>query len=141
MTFNPDKITAFLYKAINILLIRNPERTAYGIVLGFVLIGAKEALVHLTTGKVMNAIQSINYLSIFCFGILLVRADIILKRQPVDKEIITKFNTIKTTINEANFSEAEKRRLYREFIQRVYKEIEIKPSSSKGKPKTGTEQS
>lgn len=140
MTFNPDKITAFLYKAINILLIRNPERTAYGIVLGFVLIGAKEALVHLTTGKVMNAIQSINYLSIFCFGILLVRADIILKRQPVDKEIITKFNTIKTTINEANFSEAEKRRLYREFIQRVYKDIEIKSSSSKGKQKTGTEQ-
>lgn len=141
MTFNPDKLTALLYKAINILLIKNPERTAYGIVFGFVLIGVQQALGHLTTGKLINAIKSIGYVPTFCFGILLVRADIILKRQPVDKEIATKFNTLKMTVNEANFSEAEKRRIYRDFIQRVYKEIEIKPSSSKGKPKTGTEQS
>ncbi|PGX43500.1 hypothetical protein COE67_06570 [Priestia megaterium] len=140
MTFNPDKLTAFLYKAINILLIKNPERTAYGVVLGFVLIGAKEALVHLTTGKVMDAIQSINYVSIFCFGILLVRADIILKRNPVDKEVLIKFTTLKMTVNEANFSEVEQRKIYRDFIQRVYKDVEIKSSSSKGKSKTGTEQ-
>lgn len=56
MAFSPDKITAFLYKVINILLIRNAERTAYSIVLEVVLIGAREELIHFTTGKVMNAI-------------------------------------------------------------------------------------
>ena len=141
MNFNPDKITAFLYKAIDILLIRNPEKTSYGIVLGIVLIGVRELMTNLTTGKVMNAIQSINLLSTFCFGILLVRIDVIFKRQPVDKATMIKLNTIKAIINEGNFSETEKRKLFREFIQRVYEDIEIKASSGKGEQKTGTEQS
>lgn len=37
MNFDQDKFTAYLYKAIDIMLLQKPERTAYGIVLGFFL--------------------------------------------------------------------------------------------------------
>ncbi|HDR7594800.1 TPA: hypothetical protein QCX59_003994 [Bacillus mycoides] len=125
MNFDQDKLTAYLYKAIDIMLLQKPERTAYGIVLGFFLVGAKDGIAELTTGNVKNAIRSINTVGALCLGILLARIDILFKRENVNKDVITKMNTLKTIIKEGEFTQKEKRELYRDFIQNISSDLDL----------------
>ncbi|PFU61957.1 hypothetical protein [Bacillus thuringiensis] len=131
MNIDLDKITGYLYKAIDIMLLKQPERTAYGIVLGFVFMGAKDAIAELTTGNIKNAIQNFNTLSAFCLGIILVRIDILFKREKLNKDVIIKMNTLKAIIREGDFTSDQRRKLYRDFIQNISADLDL-GSNKKG---------
>ncbi|KXO06225.1 hypothetical protein AYK81_00565 [Bacillus thuringiensis] len=131
MNIDLDKITGYLYKAIDIMLLKHPERTAYGIVLGFVFMGAKDAIAELTTGNVKNAIRNFNTLSAFCLGIILVRIDILFKREKLNKDVIIKMNTLKAIIREGEFTSDQRRKLYRDFIQNISADLDL-GSNKKG---------
>ncbi|MGG3756040.1 hypothetical protein ABEW49_09445 [Bacillus anthracis] len=135
MKIDSDRLTAFLYKSIHIMLLKKPERTAYGIVLGFVLIGIKDFAAELTTGKIKNAINNFNMVSAFCLGIILVRIDILFKREPLNKEIMIKLNTLKAIIKEGNFTQKEQRELYKDFIQNISSDIDLNGNKKNGKAK------
>ncbi|PEB24402.1 hypothetical protein COF68_17655 [Bacillus toyonensis] len=135
MNIDQDKLTSYLYKAIDIMLLQKPERTAYGIVLGFFLVGAKDGIAELTTGNVKNAIRGINTVGALCLGILLARIDIIFKRETVNKEVITKMNTLKAIIKEGEFTQKEKRNLYRDFIQNISSDLDLGSNKKNDKAK------
>ncbi|MGE6592241.1 hypothetical protein ACQKFU_22270 [Bacillus mycoides] len=135
MNIDQDKLTSYLYKAIDIMLLQKPERTAYGIVLGFFLVGAKDGIAELTTGNVKNAIRGINTVGALCLGILLARIDIIFKRETVNKEVITKMNTLKAIIKEGEFTQKEKRDLYRDFIQNISSDLDLGSNKKNDKAK------
>ncbi|MDA2141265.1 hypothetical protein PDN64_24595 [Bacillus cereus group sp. Bc256] len=138
MNIDFDKITSYLYKYIDILLLKQPERTAYGIVLGVVLIGVKNVVAEFTTGNIKSAIHNFNTISVFCLGIILVRLDILFKREPLNKDVMIKLNTLKAIIKEGNFTQKQQRELYRNFIQNISSDIDLGESKNKG---NATEQS
>ncbi|PFA02701.1 hypothetical protein [Bacillus cereus] len=138
MNIDFDKISAYLYKSIDIMLLRQPEKTAYGIVLGIVLIGVKNVAAELTTGNIKSAIYNFNTISVFCLGIILVRIDILFKREPLKKDVIIKLNTLKAIIKEGNFTQKEQRELYRNLIQNISSDLDLGENKKKG---NATEQS
>ncbi|MBE4941347.1 hypothetical protein [Bacillus thuringiensis] len=138
MNIDFDKITSYLYKSIDIMLLKQPERTAYGIVLGVVLIGVKNGVAEFTTGNIKSAIHNFNTISVFCLGIILVRLDILFKREPLNKDVMIKLNTLKAIIKEGNFTQKQQRELYRNFIQNISSDIDLGESKNKG---NATEQS
>ncbi|HGO9413536.1 TPA: hypothetical protein ACLBZX_001904 [Bacillus cereus] len=135
MNIDQDKLTAYLYKAIDIMLLQKPERTAYGIILGFFLVGAKDGIAELATGNIKNAIRNINTVGALCLGIVLVRIDILFKRETVNKDVITKMNTLKVIIREGEFTQKQKRDLYRDFIHNISSDLDLGSNKKNDKAK------
>lgn len=70
-----------------------------------------------------------------CLGILLARIDILFKREKVNKDVITKMNTLKAIIKEGEFTQKEKRELYRDFIQNISSDLDLGSNKKNDKVK------
>lgn len=122
---NTDKITSLLYKALDTLMMKRPEKTSYGVIIGAILANSKEAICSLLSEKYSNFLLKINGFTLFLIGVAFVRMDIIFKSEPSDEILDRKMNSIKKIVADSNFSESEKRQVYRDMVSSV-----IKPEES-----------
>lgn len=125
MEINIDKITSYIYKALDILLIKKPEKTAYGILFGVFLFGLKTFFCTISSEAISKALKEINFFITICTGVVICRVDILFTRETIDKKWLGKLNIIQKAISEGDFTKKEKRQMYRTFIESIYENVNI----------------
>lgn len=113
---NIDKVTSYIYKSLDILFLMKPERTAYGIILGGFILGAKDAICGLISDKAAAFAANLKWYSVLFFGILIVRFDILFYREKLDEEMLKKLNSLNRIIKESNLTELQKRQMFKKLI-------------------------
>jgi len=129
-----DKITSYVYKALDVLFMTRPEKTSFGLLLGTILLGGKEAIVSVATGGVQDFIENLKWYSLLILGVLIVRLDVIFYKEPLDKVILAKLNTVRIIIDESNLSDFEKRQVYRQLINTVVKNMKAQDDEDTSQP-------
>lgn len=111
-----DKLTYYSSRSIDILFVGNPQKTSLGFLLGIVFKGGTDILFQFT-GITFN----LPYLFCICFGIILLHFPSIFSKHKIDEELETQMYYLRQAQKHGNFSEAEKRRQWRQFVELVFK--------------------
>lgn len=116
MTENEEESSAIILRAIDVILIKNPERTALGVLFGAVLIFLSSLF-----SPVLKEIKIIDISSApkwgwIAIGILLSHFRIFLRKLFRKTVIDDEIDKILMLIGEGNFSKVEKRQLYRKVV-------------------------
>ena len=127
-TKTSHKISAIALRALDVLLLRNPERTALGVMLGFTchgalnLLGPALALHHIS-------VSNIEWWECLTFGIVIVHLPFLLwsiRHKPL---ISDELESLLQLIELSNIGELEKRQAYRRLVNKCIEEFSLSSKS------------
>lgn len=125
MTEREDNISRQILRCIDILMLKNPERTVLGLLLGVVLSFLSKLFEPILIKVEYINIANIQYWEWIPFGIVIVHLPYILWsiiRKPfVNDEV----DDIIRFIEKSNFSEKEKRIVYRNLVNKCIENITL----------------
>lgn len=109
-----NKFTYYVSKAINGLFFYNFLGTSYGILVGVLLLSLQDvfALLYPPIGLIKEP-------GFLAFGIVVFNIKFMIKKKYEDPNIEVKLKYIREMIEEGNFSESEKRRIWRNAINTI----------------------
>jgi len=131
MTSSEEKINHVLLKFINILFLKNPERTVLGLLLGVVFSFLSKLFSPFL--KTFNTID-INEapdLGWVALGIVIINLPVIFANMVSRPKINEEIDSVTKLIEQGNFSDIEKRKLYRDLVCKVLAKVTLKDSFSK----------
>lgn len=115
--FNADVATRRLNQSLDILFLRQPLRTAFGIMVGFIIFTFVYSF-RLAIAQNWFEVDGIHYTACFVLGILLVHIKTIVdvcRGTAVDEEINTLLNVV---TRQADLTKQQKRMLITEMLQK-----------------------
>lgn len=124
-----DSISKLIMTAIDILMIKNPERTGYGILLGSVLMFLSKLFSPLFKQVSYMDIDATPFWGWITFGICITHLPFILwsifHKSIVDDQIDSAIKIIE----KGNFSENEKRQLFRKLVNKCVENVVLKKNT------------
>ena len=117
-----NNVTLWLSKAFEFFLLNNPKATGYGIIIGAVLEGSKEALAKLV-GIPVDVILSIKWYVFICVPIVFTNIPFMFRRYRIDPAFETKLYQLDEMLKRADLSEEKKRLLYIESVTKMINDI------------------
>lgn len=118
MKEDTDFVTRLLLKILNILFMYNILGTCYGCLLGIFLLSLQDVL-----AVYISVIGSIKWYGFIAFGVLAFNITTMTIRKYEDPDIEKRLKYIKEIIKESNFSEQEKRTIWRETVSSIIKDF------------------
>lgn len=130
MTDSEDRSNRLLLRAINILLLNNPERTVLGVLLGIVF-----SFLFKLFAPTLKTIKSIDVIGApevgwVALGIILLNLPTVLAKIVRPPKINEQVDALTRLIEQGNFSDAEKRRMYRDLVCKVLANVTLKGNFS-----------
>lgn len=113
-----DNLTKYLAQVINILFLYNVIGTCYGVLCGIVLLSVKDLIILL-----LPSIGLIKWYGFIAFGVLAFNIKPLVKKKYVDPKIEMQLKYVREMIAEANFSNAEKKQIWRDTIKSISKDF------------------
>lgn len=110
--------TALLLKTLNILFLYNVTGTAIGSLVGFFLLSLQQVI-----EMYIPFFGLIKWYGFVIFGILIFNVKPMVKKEYVDPRIETKLRYVREILEEADFSEKEKRAIWKKVIESVSNEL------------------
>lgn len=125
MTNTEEKINRIWLKLVNVLLLKNPERTVLGVLLGVVFSFFSKIFTPL--------LEKIQYIDIskaptwgwIPLGIVFMNLPVIVSLIRKKPRINEKVDEVTKIIEEGNFSEVERRRMYRNLVSECVKNVSL----------------
>lgn len=121
-----EKLSRIILKAINVLLIKYPERTGYGILLGSVFYFFTRLFSPLLKDKSLIDIDAAPFWGWIPLGIILTHLPFVIwsffHRSKIDDNI----DSIISVIEKSNTTEVEKRQLFRKLINKCVSNVILK---------------
>lgn len=115
-----DTITRLLLKVINILFLYNVIGTIYGCLFGLLLLSLQNVI-----SLYLVQFKLIEWYGFIVFGVLIFNLKPLISKKYEDPRIEMRLKYIRELLKEGNFSESEKRRIWRETINEVSKELSM----------------
>lgn len=121
-----EKLSRIILKAINILLIKYPERTGYGILLGSVLYFFTRLFSPLLKNKSFIDIEAAPFWGWIPLGIILTHFPFVIWSFFHKSKIDDNIDSIISVIEKSNTTEIEKRQLFRKLINKCVSNVILK---------------
>ena len=113
-----DNSTKYLSRAINILFLYNVIGTSCGLLVGIFLLSMQDVL-----SLLFPFIALIKGYGFIAFGVLLFNIKPLVKGKYTDPKIEIKLKYIREMLSEGNFSDSEQRKIWRDAITSISKEL------------------
>jgi hypothetical protein len=123
-----QKITAVALRALDALLLRNPERTALGVMLGFTCHGALSLFAPALALHHMP-VNIVEWWECLTFGVVIVHLPFILWSVRHKPLISDELETLLQLIEFSNIGELEKRQAYRRVVNKCIEEFSLSTKS------------
>lgn len=119
-----DKLTYIFSRAIDLLFFSNPQRTSLGVLLGVIVKGGIEIFCQVYEQIYKQQIV-LNISYPFCIGcgIFLLFIPHLFSKHRIDEDLETLLQYLRKAQKYGNFTEAEKRTQWRDFVQLVFEKI------------------
>ena len=125
MSGDKDKSYNVALKAVSVLLLKNPERTVLGGVLGLALSFLFKLFSPALKSVSMINIQEASDYGWMAIGIILLYLPIIYDKLTKRPKINDEIDQVICLIEESNFSEPEKRNMYRELVNNILSTVSL----------------
>lgn len=109
-----DELTYQVSRAFNTLFLYNVLGTSRGVVLGFFLLGLQNLI-----AKYFPSFGLIEWYCFIMFGVILFNIEPMVKKKYIDPNIEKQLLYIRLMIKEGEFTEAEKRTIWRNAINSI----------------------
>jgi hypothetical protein len=106
-----DKVSQYVYRAVDFLMANNARGTSIGIVVGVILYGVRDVLAYIN-----EAFKLVKWYAYIFFGIFSGNVPKLISKHDYNDEVEEALHYVKKIQKEGNFSEAEKRMQYRNLI-------------------------
>lgn len=110
-----DNITKYLARVIDTLFLYNFKGTCSGILFGIFLLSVQDLL-----ALFFPIIGLIKWYGFISFGVLLFNIKPLIKGKYVDPKIEIQLKYVREILNEGNFSNAEKKKIFRDLLKLKY---------------------
>lgn len=118
-------------KAVNVLLLKNPERTVLGGVLGLALSFLFKLFSPVLSSVTIIDTQGLSDCGWMALGVAILNLPIIFNKVSNRPKINDEVDSVISIIEQGNFSEPEKRRMYRELVTNLLSTVSLKTSLRK----------
>jgi hypothetical protein len=130
MTEPQAKSNGVMLKVVNILLLKNPERTVLGVLVGIVF-----SFLSKLFSPAMREIKSVDLtvapeIGWLAIGIVLLNLPTIFSNMIRPPKINEQIDSLTKLIEQGNFSDAEKRKMYRDLVGKVLANVTMKGTFS-----------
>ena len=124
MTNSIDRLSAVAFRLLDALILRNPERTAIGGMLGLSLYGLFGIIRSLLLSKGID-LRNIEWWAFISFGIVIVHLPFIIwsvRKRPI---ISDELDNLITLVESTNIGELERRMAYRKIVNKCIEEFSL----------------
>jgi hypothetical protein len=122
------KISAVALRALDALLLRNPERTALGVMLGFTCHGALSLIAPALALRHMP-VNNVEWWECLTFGVVIVHLPFLLWSVRHKPLISDELESLFQLIESSNIGELEKRQAYRRVVNKCIEEFSLSTRS------------
>lgn len=114
---NKDKLTYYISRAINFLLLYNPVGTSFGILLGTTVLGFQKII-----ASYFAPFGLIDWYAFITLGVLFGNIKPIITKKYLDPDTERQLVYIRQYIKEGKFTESEERAIWRKAINSIIEE-------------------